>query len=342
MFYKSKLLEKLDQNFKFWLMLLLLMVCVNPLTVFGSQDKQFQEIPVSIGAYALDGLLLKPYGVENPAVVILIHGTGQANKNSAFGAIAPFKDIAHGLGSHGIASIRFNKRFYQHPPIPADMTLQTEILEDVSYVINWAYNHEGLGDIYLIGFSLGGILAPTIAYNHDEVAGIISLAGSPRHISDITVSQSDMISYIYAQALGVDLPPGLPIGHLINLVLSADAELLKANPFISRMAAEWGFPISYLLSLREIDTYAVIDYVQIPILILHGSEDLQLFVDYDFAAWQDLLYDRENAAFILYENLNHFFTPHVPELGYWQTLAPARVYYRVIEDMAKWINEQRR
>ena len=300
----------------------------------------YREIPVTIGPYYLRGKLLKPYGTENPPVAILIQGTGQTNKNSAFGAIAPFKDIAHGLAAEGIATIRFNKRFYQHPPIPADMTLHTEVLEDVSYAIHWAYNNEALGDIYLIGFSLGGIIAPTIAYQHSGmVAGIVSLAGSPRHFSEIIVSQSDMLSYIYAQALGIQLPAGLPLGHMINLVLSIDPEQLDEIPLIHRWAHWWGFPVSYLLSLREINTYAIINDLHIPMLILHGSEDLQLSLDYDFAAWQAILAGRDNASFILYEGLNHFFTPHVPELGYWQTARYAQVYYRLIYDIARWIND---
>lgn len=302
-----------------------------PATVFA-----FEETPITIGPYELEGLLLLPEGEGPLPVAILIQGTGQANKDSAFGAIAPFKDIAHGLGEHGIASIRLNKRFYQHPPIPADMTIHSEILEDISYAINWAANHEDLGDIYLIGFSLGGILAPTIAYRHGEIAGIVSMAGSPRHFSEIIVSQSDMISYIYAQALGIELPPGLPAGHMINFVLAMEGQ----GPMVRRWAYQFGFPISYLMSLREIYTPAIIDYLDIPMLILHGDEDLQIFVDYDFAAWQMLLYGRDNVEFILYEGLNHFFTPHVPELGYWQMAQPARVYYRVIEDIARWLNEQ--
>lgn len=316
---------------------LITIILTKPVT---ASDKYFTETPILIGHYALEGKLTLPNlpaSTKTPPVAILIQGTGQANKDSAFGRIAPFKDIAHGLAKHGIASIRFNKRFYQHPPIPYNMTLQTEILEDISYAINFAYNHEGLGQIYLVGFSLGGILAPTIAYNHyDKVAGIVSLAGSPRHFSEIWVSQSDMLVYIYANAMGMDVPEGLPIGHLINLVLSTNAN----SHFINNLAHQWGFPISYLLSLNEIDTLGIIDYVNIPMLILHGSKDLQLLVDDDFIAWKELLSDRDNVHFILYEGLNHFFTPHVPELGYFQTQAPAEVYYQVITDIAGWINGQ--
>ena len=309
----------------------------NPAAV---QAQNYSETDITIGPYALEGRLVVPANAENPPVAIFVHGSGQVNFDSAAGAITPFKDIAHGLGNAGIASVRFNKRFYQHPPIPPDMTLETEFLKDVSYAINWAYNHDDLGDIYLIGFSLGGILAPTIAYRHEEVMGIISLAGSPRRFSDIIVSQSEMLNYMYAHALGVELPEGFPIGALINLIMTANPEMLMSDNIISRLAHEFGFPISYLFSLREINTYAVIGDLHIPMLFLHGSEDLQVSAAYDFAAWYYLLNYRDNVDFILYEGLNHFFTPHVPELGYWQTRAPAQVSVQVINDIAWWINER--
>ena len=331
--------------------------------VYATGNIYLTETHVLVGPYDLEGILLIPETDGSPPpVVIMIHGTGQTNKDSSIGEIAPFRDIAHGLAESGIASIRYNKRFYQHPPIPVDMTLETEIFEDVSYAIEYAYNHTDLGDIFLVGFSLGGILAPTIAHrhNHDsqhiqhnqhsqgsqhiqcnqhnQIAGIISLAGSPRHASEILVSQSDMLNNMYAQALGVIVPSGFPSGEIINWVLTATENEVGESVFLTRMAHQLGFPFSYLHSLRDINTHDIIDDLHIPMLFMHGSEDLQVFVQYDFLAWYHLVGHRDNVTFMLYEGLNHFFTPHVPELGYWQTQAPANVYHRVIKDMADWIN----
>jgi len=319
--------------------LLIFVFVLQNTSVSVNARQSFREIPISIGEYGLDGLLLRPRGGV-PPVAILIHGSGQTDMNSNLGGVELFRDIAHGLGEAGIASVRFNKRFYQHPPIPLDMTIHSEVLEDVSYAVHWAYNNTALGDIYLVGFSLGGILAPTIAHQHDGmIAGIVSMAGSPRPFSEIFVSQSDMLSYMSARTFSLYLPTGLPVGHMLNLFLSADPELLSEMYHLNSWARWLGFPIPYLLSLREICTRSVIDDLHVRKLILHGSEDLQLFAAHDFVAWQELLVYRDNATFILYDGLNHFFTPHVPELGYWQTVQRSRVDARVIEDIARWINE---
>jgi hypothetical protein len=49
-----------------------------------------------------------------------------------------------------------------------------------------------------------------------------------------------------------------------------------------------------------------------------------------------MLYNRENATFILYEGLNHFFAPHVEELGFNQFRANVNVDAQVINDIAEW------
>ncbi|MCL1998111.1 MAG: lysophospholipase [Turicibacter sp.] len=306
-----------------------------PVSVYA-EFSGFEEEPITVGDYELNGVLVMPVAVELPPVVIFVHGTGQTDMDSTFGGVAPFRDIAHGLGEGGVASIRFNKRFWQHPPIPQDMTIWTEILEDVAAAIEMAENDDRLGDIYLLGFSLGGILAPHIAYEHESVRGIISLAGSPRPFSEILVSQSNMLLYMYARSVGIEMPVGFPIGQIINFVLGLDYELLTTNEAVLGLVRQFGFPIRYLLSLREIDT-GIVRYVDVPMLILHGEEDLQLLAAEDFAAWQEVLYGRENVQFILYEGLNHFFTPHVPELGYRQTLAEAVVDFRVVGDVLRWL-----
>ena len=319
-------------------------ICMASLMVFGQKTAAFTaeidyyEYSITIGSYELYGRLTMPQGVRNPPVAILIHGSGQGNYNSAFGGMTFFYDIAKGLAGQGIASIRFNKRYRQHPPLSANATIFTETIYDVHYAIDFALDHAGLGEIFLIGFSQGGIAAPHIAYSRPEVAGIVSLAGSPRSFFDIIVSQDAHLRY-QARALGAPIPSFLPIDWVLRQVMGVDeAAMPHAFETFNNIAIALGFPIPFLLSMHNLSTPDIIDDVQIPFLILQGEEDLQIFAAYDFTAWQDLLGDRENATFILYPGLNHFFAPHVPELGFNQTRARVNVDAQVIDDIADWIN----
>ncbi|MCL2574790.1 MAG: lysophospholipase [Defluviitaleaceae bacterium] len=313
-------------------------ICLAFLLIFAGQSTVFAaEYSITIGSYKLYGRLIVPQNTENPPVVIFIHGSGQWNYNSAFGGMAMFYDMAHGLAEHGIASIRFNKRHYQHSPLPSDITIFGETIDDVYYAIDFALAHEGLSEIFLVGFSNGGIVAPHIAYARPEVAGIISLAGSPRGFFEIVVSQSDFLRAT-GVASGLVIPSFISIEGLLRQIMALDeAAMPDTFETFNNIAIHFGFPISFLRSMDSLSIADIIDYVQIPFLILQGEEDLQIYTDQDFVAWQELLHDREGITLILYEGLNHFFAPHVPELGFSQSRARAWVDKQVIEDMAKWV-----
>ena len=314
----------------------ILLIFSQALIGYEAPAANFKEYSIEIGTYGLYGRLTMPIGADSPPVAILIHGSGQWNYNSAFGGMHMFKDIAHGLAEQGIASIRYNKRYYQHPPMPYDATIWDETIYDASYAINYAARHENLGEVFIIGFSQGGIAAPHIAYIHPEVSGIVSLAGSPRSFFEIVTSQSEFLRHRAAE-MDVNIPSRL-VAALLNQIMNIDENTLPVTySFLSEQAMSLGFPISFLHSMEALDTYSVINNIDIPFLILQGEEDLQIHAAYDFLAWKELLHDRENAAFILYEGLNHFFAPHIPELGFHQSAAEANVDTQVIEDIAVWI-----
>ena len=70
------------------------------------------------------------------------------------------------------------------------------------------------------------------------------------------------------------------------------------------------------------------------------QKDVQVKVDRDFAAYQELLGDKGAVTFKLYENLNHAFVPSV-----YGNIAKASAEYNVeqhigeevITDLASWI-----
>lgn len=79
-----------------------------------------------------------------------------------------------------------------------------------------------------------------------------------------------------------------------------------------------------------------------PLLLLQGEDDFQVYVDKDFALWQEALADKENATFISYPGLNHFLVDYDgPDAG---TIAeyehPGVVDKQIIETIADWILEQ--
>lgn len=299
-------------------------------------NEYFEEIKVTIGdEYELDGILTLPNNVVNPPVAILVQGYNQTDMDLTVGFLQPFRDIAHGLAENGIASIRYDKRYYQYAPTSNIITIQDEVLNDVDFAIKLADSYAELGDIYIVGFSFGGMLAPVIALENDNVAGIVSLAGTPRRIEDVFLDQN-IQSLDMENITGKDRDDVINmIQELVNYVKSLDNTNLSDEDLSFSIL---GLPISYWISLNEINIPEILEKLDIPMLILQGEKDLQINANKDFEMWKDLLKNRNNVEFILYENLNHFFTTHIDALGFDQYLAPAKVDNSVIKDISNWIN----
>lgn len=268
----------------------------------------FTEEVLEVGAHGLSGKLTLPKGVEKPPVAILLPGSGAHDMDETIGAAAnkPFRDIAHGLAERGIASIRFDKRFYAYPALAATegITIEHELLEDAQAAIELAAAREDLDRdrIYLIGHSLGGMAAPRLAAEDGRVAGVVLLAGSPRNLADIVVDQS-------FEALE---QAGLSSAEILAQIEPVEAErdaILALDTGSDLNATLLGQPAGYWLSLNGLqpDRYAA--ELACPMLILQGADDFQVYPDRDFAAWQQLLEGHDNVTFRLYEGLNHLFMP---------------------------------
>ncbi|WP_235000391.1 alpha/beta hydrolase [Virgibacillus dakarensis] len=73
-----------------------------------------KEVVVGKGTFALPGTLSIPKGEGPFPVVVLVQGSGASDRDERAYALKPFRDLAHGLASKGIAVLRYNKRTFEH------------------------------------------------------------------------------------------------------------------------------------------------------------------------------------------------------------------------------------
>ncbi|HBC94705.1 MAG TPA: permease [Pelotomaculum sp.] len=303
-----------------------------------STDK-WEEAPVMIGEKKLSGMLTLPKGAEKPPVVIMLQGSGASDMNEAIGAAPnrPFEDIAHGLAEQGVATLRYNKRTYQYPTDGAD-TIKYEVLDDAAAAVKSLANNDLIDSnrIYLLGHSLGGMLAPKITTDNPQIKGFISMAGTLRTLQDIIIDQNK--SALEAEASLTDQQKKDQLAQI-------EAEIEKTenlgdgdNNYIMGMAA------SYWKSLNGIDSTAIVKNLDVPMLILQGSADFHVYPDKDYELWQTTLKGRDNVTFHLYEGLSHLFMPDqvsandAPDSSVYNV--PNHVAPQVITDIATWVKEQ--
>ncbi|MCI8564877.1 MAG: alpha/beta fold hydrolase [Lachnospiraceae bacterium] len=302
--------------------------------------------------YPLAGTLTLPEGGEPPAVVIFVHGSGSSDRNESINGNAPFRDIAWGLAERGIASIRYDKRYYTYPQAAADqdaLTIEAEVMQDVDAAIALAMNDPRLDSrrVYVLGHSLGGMLAPAIADAHPDLAGIVSMAGSLRPLWDIVYDQNQEAAQAVRPSLSEEESRQLDkqlalveadrdtLRQLSENGQLADLSLLPQD--ISPDAVFFGIPLSYWSSLERFCGARLLEHISMPILILQGDADFQVYPDTDYTLWQSALAGRENVVFHLYAGLNHLMMPTQGRRDLSEYAVKNTVSEEVIADIADFI-----
>lgn len=293
------------------------------------------EKEISVGPHRLTGVVTVPDNVENYPVAVLVQGSGASDYDETVGANKPFKEIAHYLAEKGIATVRVNKRFYQKPETanPETLTIWDEYMDDVYAAIDYA--KENVGDtVFVIGHSQGGMSAPKIAADND-LQGVVMLAGTVRSLEDILYDQNAAV------ILPSDAYSDRDKEEMMNEI-GANVQAVKALTENST-EAPFGLPAAYWLSLRELDGENILKTTDLPVLIMQGTADFQVYMDKDFEYMKSVLGDRENIVFKSYEGLNHLFMPQslpgVTDAG--EYTAENHIPQYVLDDIADFINNNK-
>ncbi len=317
---------------------------LEPLHVEPEEGESWYEVPLTLGYDSekpLNGMLTLPRDVEAPPVVILVQGSGANSMDSLIGASNNrfFADLAHGLAQQGVAVIRYDKRSYAYPDDVVD--IQTEYLYDVSAAVDFALEDSRVNgeQLYLIGHSQGGMLAPKLVEDNPEFKGFVSMGGTLRRMEDLILEQNRVMN-----AQNSALTPGerdaanQAIDALVEQIRALDADA-QAEPDVLL----YGYPETYWQSLNAIDSMALAQELSAegyPMLILQGINDFQVSYDVDYALWQQTVQEDPNATCIAYEGLSHVFMPGTPEFDGTVYDPPAHVEPAVIRDIADWVHQQ--
>ena len=177
---------------------------------------KFEEIEVTIGSgeWALPGTLTMPKSAGPVPGLVLVHGSGPNDRDETIGPNKPFKDLAWGLATRGIAVVRYEKRskvygqrIVADPELEARLTVKDEAIDDALAAAALLQGTKGVDPkrVFILGHSLGGFLMPRIALAAEPLglSGFISLAGLTRPLDDTIVRQ---MTYLYR--LGREHPDG--------------------------------------------------------------------------------------------------------------------------------------
>ena len=161
------------------------------------------------------------------------------------------------------------------------------------------------------------------------MAAGISLAGSPRDLFDIMTDQAD--AQIQSSDAGDDEKASARATQSAALAAAKALTDPNGEPIL-------GMPASYIVSLNQMHARLPDDVaaIGVPVLVLQGGADAQVYPDKDYPAWRPVL-DGKQADYRLFDGLNHLFMPVSGTSGPLDYNTPNHVDPQVVTAMADWL-----
>lgn len=256
---------------------------------------KFRSEAVTVGEdpWKLPGTLTIPAGDGPFPAVVLLAGSGPQDRDETIGPNHVFKDLAEGLSSRGIVVLRYDKRTHAYQTLdPQKTTVKEEVIDDGVAAVNLLRARADVAHdrIFVVGHSLGAMMAPEVAKKAAPVAGIVMLAPNGRKLPAVIVQQM--------RYLGQASPK-----DLAELERQADEISTHKMPPAQFF---FGAPASYYYDLDARDEVALARNLDLPILILRGARDYQV-LDEDIHNWQTGLKGDAKVHVETFPSLNHLF-----------------------------------
>ena len=254
-----------------------------------SQEKNYDSLQVSIDP-EVQGTLLSPKGENQPPLAILIAGSGPTDRdgNQALFKNNSLKYLAEGLAQKGIATFRYDKRVIAQinkaTVQEEKMTFEDEV-NDALLVVN--HFKDKYKKIILIGHYEGSLIGLLVAQKV-VVSKFVSISGAGNSSATLIEEQ-----------IGKNAPQLKEESQKIISQLRKGELVDNISPYLAPVFRKSVQP--YLISWFKYEPAKEITKLQIPILIVQGTNDLQV----EDKEVQLLKEAQPKAQLLLIEGMNH-------------------------------------
>lgn len=311
----------------------------------------------------LAGTLTLPRSGKPSPAVLLIAGSGPIDRNETVFGHKPFLVLADHLTKHGFVVLRVDKRGIGQSTGNYDIATTEDFAADALAGVEYLKTRQEVDAkrIGLIGHSEGGLIAPMIAIQSNDIAFIVLMAGPCVTGEAILYAQEALIS----RAMGVTEEQ---ISHQLNFqkqvlsVIKNESDLEKAESLLREIIAKqlanlpkeeqqtsadameaqmkrcnsrW---FRYYLTY---DPTIALKHLKIPALVINGQLDSQVTPKQNLPVIAKIFEEagNQNYRIIEFPKLNHFFqtceTGSILEYGkIEETIAPV-----VLDALSDWILE---
>ena len=266
-----------------------------------------KDIEVVTDTFRLPGTLELPKKmVGKVPCVVFVHGSGPNDRDETLGPNKFFKDLADSLAANGIASVRYDKRtlVYRANFVPEgeQPNYDFETIDDAVSAVKMVQKMPEIDSerVFVLGHSLGAMLAPEIARRVPGVAGVIMVAPPAQKLLELMIYQSDYLKDIYAELGASDA-----VAMMEQMKKQAEnAQKLGTPEYDEEIGLPQGLTESYILADKSYDAVTAAKSLSCRMFLLFGMRDYQ--VPYtQYTLWQKGLAGKQNAILKMYFGLNH-------------------------------------
>ena len=302
-----------------------------------AEESAFEEMAVTLdapGSCELGGTLSVPTGEASVPGVVIVHGSGPVDRDGTYGSNKPYKELAWGLASRGVAVLRYDKRTDACDVALSDLTIDDAVTDDALTALERLRAHDRVAadSVFVVGHSLGGGLAPRITDRDGALAGAVMLAPGPaRPFADTILDQR-------AHLLDQRDLDGTEREQFLAEIPEAAEKIRSLDIGDDEVLLGLGGR-EYFRTLTEYDGPEAAAMLDTPLLLAQGGRDYQVTPDGDFPLWQDALAGLSNVSFELYDDLNHLFQEGEGPTTNSEYYRPAAVLdERVVDDVATFVD----
>lgn len=322
------------------------------------------RIPVAEGVELAGTLTIPGQDVAPPphALAILISGSGQQDRDETVFGHKPFLVMSDYLTRHGIAVFRYDDRGVGESGGLADVNQCTskDFARDVSVIVDVLKQQPQIDAtrIGLIGHSEGGMIAPMVAADRDDLAFIVLLAAPGVPGKDILLKQGGLM----LKAEGADdaaiasfaaqqktILAAIEQGADDDQIRSALEEATKSDPQpddgakdrkstaieaqLPRLNTPW---LKYFIAFDPRPTLAK---VKCPVLAVNGTLDLQIWHEQNLPEIEKAVAQSGGDVTIKrYDGLNHLFQPATTGGLSEYAMIETTFDEQVMRDVLAWLN----
>lgn len=288
---------------------------------YYTEEVQFKNAVDNVNLF---GTLTLPKKNGKFPVVIIVSGSGPHNRDGEMFSHKPYLILADHLTQNGIGVLRFDERGVGKSEGNFNNTSLEQFTADVEMAIDYLKNRKEIDKnrIGLIGHSIGGIIAPTIASKRNDINFLVLLASpgvdgdklmleqkaSKERLMGLNEEQIIQSADIVKGAYEIIKNSEMNIEQLKDtlnnhFIVKYDGQL----PENQRKAIVAQITSFEMIGIIQSKPSEYLKKINCPVLALNGSKDFQVTSKQNLTAIENSLLNKNKNKILELKNLNHLF-----------------------------------